>query len=138
MRSRTAPEAGKHPGHNFILQNNGVTQGGRHMNDNQEKKHVCGKFVDIFGHYSVDFFLVRREFAQPGTFHHSSSRFLAFEAGVKRRSIFEHSAGDVEDTVTDSAESVGMAGTAGFQSKIFGFALLIGPSRIRQVVCGIP
>jgi len=64
---------------------------------------------------------------------------LAFEAGVKQRSIFEHGAGDVEETVTDSAESAGMAATAGFQSKILGFALLIGPSRgIRQVVYGIP
>ena len=64
---------------------------------------------------------------------------LAFEAGVKQRSIFEHSAGDVEETVTDSAESAGMAATAGFQSKILGFALLVGSSRgIRQVVYGIP
>jgi hypothetical protein len=55
------------------------------------------------------------------------------------RSIFEHSAGDVEETVTDSAESAGMAATAGFQSKILGFALLVGPPRgIRQVVYGIP
>ena len=43
-----------------------------------------------------------------GTSHHLTSRFLAFEAGVKQRSIFEHGAGDVEETVTDSAESAGM------------------------------
>ena len=74
-----------------------------------------------------------------GDFPPFIKQVLAFEAAVKQRSIFEHGAGDVEETVTDSAESAGMAATAGFQSKIFCFALLVGPSRgIRQVVYGIP
>jgi hypothetical protein len=61
------------------------------------------------------------------------------EGRVEQRAVFEHFTGDVEEAVTDGAESAGMAAAAGFQSKILGFALLVGPSRgISQVVYGIP
>ncbi len=73
------------------------------------------------------------------TSHRLSSAFLAFEAGVEQRAIFEHGACDTEQTVTDGAESAGMAATAGFQGKIFGFALLVAaPGGVRQVGNGVP
>ena len=53
--------------------------------------------------------------------------------------VFEHGAGDVEEPVTYGAESAGMAATASFQNKIFGFALLVAsPGGVRQVVNGVP
>ena len=66
------------------------------------------------------------------TSHRLSSAFLALEAGVEQRAVFEHGAGDVEETVADGAESAGMAAAAGFQSKILGFALLVAaPGGVR-------
>src|SRR4249920_813509 len=74
-----------------------------------------------------------------GTSRGLSSAFLALEAGVEQRAVFEHGAGDVEETVADGAESAGMAAAAGFQSKILGFALLVAaPGGVRQVVNGVP
>ena len=73
------------------------------------------------------------------TSHRLSSAFLALEAGVEQRAVFEHGAGDVEETVADGAESAGMAAAAGFQSKILGFALLIAPpGSVSQLVNRIP
>ena len=64
---------------------------------------------------------------------------MALEAGVEQRAVFEHGAGDVEETVADGAESAGMAAAASFQSKILGFAFLIAPpGGVRQVVNGVP
>jgi hypothetical protein len=64
---------------------------------------------------------------------------LAFQAGVKQSLIFEHGAGDAEKTVADSAQCMGMAATAGLQSKILRFALLIAaPGSVSQVVNRIP
>ena len=78
-------------------------------------------------------------FLLPWTSHGLSSAFLAFQAGIEQRAVFEHGAGDVEKTVADGAQSTGMAATAGFQSKILGFALLIASSGgVSQVVNGIP
>ena len=74
-----------------------------------------------------------------GTSHGLSSAFLAFQAGIEQRAAFEHGAGDVEKTVADGAQSTGMASTAGLQSKIFCFALLIASSgSVSQVVNGVP
>jgi hypothetical protein len=74
-----------------------------------------------------------------GTSHHLSSRFLAFQEGIEQLAVFEHGAGDVEKTVADGAQSTGMAATAGLQSKILGFALLIASSGgVSQVVNRIP
>ena len=57
-----------------------------------------------------------------GTPHRLASEFLALEGGIKRR-----------------AERAGMAATAGFQSKIFGFARLVAPpGGVRQIVNRIP
>ena len=65
------------------------------------------------------------------------------ESGRDRRveggAGFEHGAGDVEKTVADGAQSTGMAATAGLQSKILGFALLIAPpGSVSQVVNRVP
>ena len=77
--------------------------------------------------------------ARLGTSHGLSSAFLASQAGIERRSLFEHGAGDVEKTVADSAQCTGMAATASLQSKILSFALLITPpGGVSQVVYGIP
>jgi hypothetical protein len=74
-----------------------------------------------------------------GTSRGLSSAFLAFQAGVEQRAVFEHGAGDVEKTVADGPESAGMGTAAGFQSKILGFTFLIAPPRgVRQVVNGVP
>ena len=79
------------------------------------------------------------EHARLWTSHGLSSAFLAFQAGVEQRAVFEHGAGDIEKTVADGAQSTGMAAAAGFQSKILGFALLIAPpGGVRQVVNGVP
>ena len=76
---------------------------------------------------------------QHGTSHGLSSAFSAFQAGIEQRAVFEHGAGDVEKTVADGAQSTGMAATAGLQSKILGFALLIASSGgVGQVVNCIP
>ena len=56
-----------------------------------------------------------------GTSHGLSSAFLAFQAGIEQRAVFEHGADDVEKTVADGAQSAGMAATAGLQSKMLGF-----------------
>ncbi len=73
------------------------------------------------------------------TSHRLSSAILAFETGIEQRAVFEHVAGDVEQTVADGAESEGMAAAAGFQSKILGFAFLVAPpGGVRQVVNGVP
>ena len=81
----------------------------------------------------------RQDRIEHGTSHGLSSAFLAFQAGIEQRAVFEHGAGDVEKTVADGAQSASMAATAGFQSKIFGFALLIASSgSVSQVVNRIP
>ena len=64
---------------------------------------------------------------------------MCFEAWVERRAVLEHGACDVKQMVADGAERAGMAAAAGFQSKVFGFALRIAaPGGIRQVVNGVP
>ena len=74
-----------------------------------------------------------------GTSHGLSSAFLAFQAGIEQRAVFEHGAGDVEKTVADGAQSTGVAATAGLQSKVLGFARLIAPpGGVSQVVNGVP
>jgi hypothetical protein len=95
-----------------------------------------GGFIGIGGKQME---IPMQELKQEGTSHHLSSRFLAFEAGVKQRSIFQHGAGNLEGDGHRQCGERGHGCNAGFQCKILGFALLIGPSRgIRQVVYCIP
>ncbi len=42
---------------------------------------------------------------------------FAFEAAVEQRSIFEHGAGDVEETITNCEESASMDAAAGSQGQ---------------------
>ncbi len=72
------------------------------------------------------------------SFRLAHSKRRSFEGGVERRAFFEHGAGDVEQTVTNGAQSAGMAAAAGFQGKILGFALPVAPpGGVRQIVNGV-
>jgi hypothetical protein len=67
------------------------------------------------------------------------AHFWLSKVGSNSGVVFEHGAGDVEEPVAYGAESAGMAATASFQNKIFGFALLVAPpGGVRQVVNCVP